>query len=417
MSELTHLQPLDLGTHPAPDKGPSPQLQWIAIGDLRCDPSYQRQITRQGETNVRKIARAFSWSKFAPVIVAPIEGGVFAIIDGQHRTTAALSIGVKQVPCQVILATRGEQAAAFSAINGTVTRINSLALHRAAVAAGDAEAVRLDGIAARAGVKILAYPVPETKQKPGETMALETLRRALARHGETALVFVLTVLVKSPNLQAGGLAGAIIEAVIDFVAAELTTPEAFSSVAARPVEAFLSARNLVRDLDHVRALGAAKGVTRATQLCNYLTREYDIWKGEQLRPKSGESSANIRKPAALGPTTVAAAMIGRTNAPAVSAKANEPLRSADGLLPAWIGPVQFTDAERRILTMLSEHPQVPRDKLQVLCVPGVSLDATIANMKGRLARLPAQISPVPNGYRLGLDGKMRIRALVEVRAR
>ena len=39
--------------------------------------------------HLRRIAEQFDWRLFAPVIVAPIEGGLFAVIDGQHRTHAA----------------------------------------------------------------------------------------------------------------------------------------------------------------------------------------------------------------------------------------------------------------------------------------------------------------------------------------
>jgi hypothetical protein len=70
--------------------GPAPQLLWIEIKDLVIDPSYQRHIGKRGAANIRQIAENFDWSKFAPVIIAPIEGGQYAVVDGQHRTTAAL---------------------------------------------------------------------------------------------------------------------------------------------------------------------------------------------------------------------------------------------------------------------------------------------------------------------------------------
>jgi len=91
---------------------------------LVVDPAYQRPIIGRGRHNVDRIARTFSWSCFAPVVVAPVEGGKFAIIDGQHRTTAAALVGLESVPCHVVAAAREAQAAAFKAINGVTTPIS-----------------------------------------------------------------------------------------------------------------------------------------------------------------------------------------------------------------------------------------------------------------------------------------------------
>jgi ParB-like chromosome segregation protein Spo0J len=57
-----------------------------------------------------------------------VEGGRFAIIDGQHRTTSAAILGIETVPCQIVIAEQTEQAAAFKAINGTITPISQMAL-------------------------------------------------------------------------------------------------------------------------------------------------------------------------------------------------------------------------------------------------------------------------------------------------
>ena len=67
----------------------------------------------------------------------PSRGGRFAIIDGQHRTTSAAIVGFESVPCQIVIAAKEEQAAAFKAINGTTTPISIMALHAAALVAGE----------------------------------------------------------------------------------------------------------------------------------------------------------------------------------------------------------------------------------------------------------------------------------------
>src|ERR1700759_4472369 len=133
--------------------GAVPMLQWLKIEDLVVDPAYQRPIVGNGRRNVDRIAGSFSWSCFAPVVVSPVEGGKFAIIDGQHRTTAAAILGFESVPCQIVVAAQQEQAAAFKAINGTTTPISQMALHAAALVANESWAVQIAHACACADVQ------------------------------------------------------------------------------------------------------------------------------------------------------------------------------------------------------------------------------------------------------------------------
>jgi ParB-like nuclease domain/Sigma-70 region 2 len=95
------------------DLGTPPELAWIDIDLLRLDVKYQREILRSGRKNVIEIAANFDWSLFATVIVARIHDGLYAIVDGQHRTTSAACCGITKVPCQIIQATPEQQAAAL----------------------------------------------------------------------------------------------------------------------------------------------------------------------------------------------------------------------------------------------------------------------------------------------------------------
>lgn len=197
-----------------PDPGSAPMLQWIAISDLVVDPAYQRMIRGAGRSNVRKIAANFRWSCFAPVVVSPIAGGIFAIVDGQHRTTAAALIGLKTVPCQVIVATPEEQAMAFKEINGATTKMSRQAIHAAAVAAGDADAKALEDVAARADVKILRYPVAANQQdQAGLTMAIACLDGCLRQYGRDTLVTALQCITQTENNSPGLLIAAVIKAL------------------------------------------------------------------------------------------------------------------------------------------------------------------------------------------------------------
>lgn len=153
------------------------ELRWLPIDSLRVDPRYQREISPKGRRNVRAIAESFSWSRFATVVVAPLSEGLFAIVDGQHRTTAAAAIGLDEVPCLIIAADAGEQARAFRAINAATTRVHPVQLHKAALAAGDREAGLVDALCREADIRILGYCIAGRQMKARETLSIEALYR------------------------------------------------------------------------------------------------------------------------------------------------------------------------------------------------------------------------------------------------
>jgi hypothetical protein len=195
--------------------GPAPMLQWLQIENLVVDPSYQRPICGRGRTNVDRIAREFNWRFFAPVVVSPVEGGKFAIIDGQHRTTAAALVGFDTVPCQVVIAGHEEQAAAFKAINGDTTPMSRMALHAAAVVANEAHAVKIAKVCACAEVELLRYPVPIDKQKAGQTMAVGAIARCLQNYGADTLITALQCVTQTANNEPGMLSARMIKALCE----------------------------------------------------------------------------------------------------------------------------------------------------------------------------------------------------------
>lgn len=57
---------------PSPDLGPLPTLDWLPLDALFVDDRYQRQITDDGIALINRIVREFRWSKFHPLLVAPV---------------------------------------------------------------------------------------------------------------------------------------------------------------------------------------------------------------------------------------------------------------------------------------------------------------------------------------------------------
>ena len=208
------MRPISTGGFKKPrsmSAGADPILRWLPIADLIIDPALQQPISRRGRRNVNRIAEAFSWSCFSPVIVAPFAQDKFVIIDGQHRTTAAALIGFDRVPCQVVTGSPAQLAVARKAINGQVT--SRLALHGAATDANENLAVQMSDICARTDVELLRYPVPVDRQTPGQTMAVGALTQCLKRYGEETLISALQCVTQTPNNHPGMLSARMIKAL------------------------------------------------------------------------------------------------------------------------------------------------------------------------------------------------------------
>jgi hypothetical protein len=195
--------------------GAAPFLDWIETEKLVVDTTYQRDIGRRGATNVVQIAENFDWSKFAPVIVAPVEGGQFAIVDGQHRTTAAMLRGQKKIPCQVVQADRAKQAAAYAAVNENVTKTTAQQFYHAKLAAGDSEVLALADICAAAGVEIVRRNLVQSELKPGQTQAVGAISRCYTRFGRETLITSLQCITQTADGNAGFVRATIIEALCE----------------------------------------------------------------------------------------------------------------------------------------------------------------------------------------------------------
>jgi hypothetical protein len=201
---MTSLRPLtkpEINISTSGSAGRPPKLDFLPLAKLRIDDTYQRSIERKGLATIVRICNEFDWNRFAPLIVARIPGKeeLYAIIDGQHRATAALLRGFDLVPCAVVEASVLEQPAIFAAVNGNVTPITIFQLFKAARAAKVPWAVAVDQVCAEAGIVPLLYPKAKREIKPFETMAIGTLRQNIIRFGESDVAAALKLAKINPN--------------------------------------------------------------------------------------------------------------------------------------------------------------------------------------------------------------------------
>lgn len=179
--DLTGFKPAKLSDQP------HPSLVWAPIEDLVINREYQRSITIAGRRAIQRMAKKFNWKKYQPILVAPHEGGKFAIVDGQHRAHAAALAGIEKLPAMTVAMTLAEQAAGFAAINRDQIRIDNCALYRAELAAGTPWAVDCRKVVEAAGCKLATSNSSSSSKKPGVVYAI-TLVRKMVANGEGSAV-------------------------------------------------------------------------------------------------------------------------------------------------------------------------------------------------------------------------------------
>lgn len=169
----------------APADQAMPILQWVELETLVIDERYQRPIGPRNKAAIQKIASEFDWMQFAPVLVAPADGGRFAIIDGQHRSHAAALCGFTRVPAQIVMASAAQQASAFAGVNSKVTPITVHQVYRAALVAGEGWAMRCRDVVESAGCT-LAETAPSSKdRKPRVIYQVGAIRKMVVDRGQS----------------------------------------------------------------------------------------------------------------------------------------------------------------------------------------------------------------------------------------
>lgn len=168
--DIEGMQPCELASQPAP------QILWVELDQLLIDDRYQRPLNAGNRAAIKRIAADFRWSRFTPVIVAPAEGGGYALIDGQHRAHAAALVGIKSIPAMVALVAPEEQAQAFIDINTRQIRVTGHQIYRAALTAGEYWAQACHDAVAEAGCRLMTSKYSLSARKPGQVFAIGTIR-------------------------------------------------------------------------------------------------------------------------------------------------------------------------------------------------------------------------------------------------
>jgi hypothetical protein len=213
--KMSEFEPLNIAHYQQPttplSDGAAPYMDWIEVRRLVTDKTYQREISRAGSINVERIAEYFEWAKFSPVIVAPVEGGMFSIIDGQHRATAAMLRGIEKVPCEIVHIDRARQAEAFAAINGNITRVSAQVVYYARLTGKDPEAEEMARVLSAAEVTVCRGAKTLRTMKRGETNAVGAISKLLNKFGPETVISALQCITQTGSGNPGFLRAMIME--------------------------------------------------------------------------------------------------------------------------------------------------------------------------------------------------------------
>jgi hypothetical protein len=178
---------------------PEPVVARARPGDLFVDETYQRNLSERSVALIRKMVSAWNWSAYQLPLVVRVDG-VLHVIDGQHTAIAAASHpSIDTIPVLVVEgADVAARAGAFLGRNRDRIIVTPNQLHYAAVVAGtDEDAVTVDQVCRRAGVRILKFPPGRAWFKPGDTLAIGAVYALVRRRGAMGARKVLEACAKA----------------------------------------------------------------------------------------------------------------------------------------------------------------------------------------------------------------------------
>lgn len=203
---LRPIEPINsAGLAPTTPSTTGPIFEWVDPASLLVNETYQRDLSERSVKLIRRIIEGWNWTKFKPPVCSLGDHGL-EVIDGQHTAIAAATHPyVAQIPVMIVeTETVQDRASAFIGQNTTRLGITKMQLHRAAVAAGDEDALTIEQVCQRSGVRLLmAKP---HRWKVGDSVAVQAVGALIDRRGAMGARKVMELLVRAeaaPVTQAG----------------------------------------------------------------------------------------------------------------------------------------------------------------------------------------------------------------------
>ena len=166
------------------------------VSEMRIEKSYQRDLSPQSISLIRKIITGWDWAKFSPPICAETPEGLF-VIDGQHTAIAAASHpGLQAIPVLIVQAdTVAKRAESFVSHNTARVKMSALQVFHAEVAAEVPDAMGTLRAALMAGAEIPRSISPKSRNKPGQIVSINQARNIFKADGAAFLERLLKIAV------------------------------------------------------------------------------------------------------------------------------------------------------------------------------------------------------------------------------
>lgn len=184
------------GLTPSTPSSSGPIFEWVNPTDLLVNEAYQRDLAERSIKLIRRIVQGWDWTKFKPPVCSLGDDGM-EVIDGQHTAIAAATHPhIDKIPVMIVeTETVHDRAAAFIGQNMDRLGVTKMQLHKAAVAAGDEDALTIEQVCSRAGVTLHASR--PHRWKVGDSMAVAAIGALISRRHAVGARRVLDVLVQA----------------------------------------------------------------------------------------------------------------------------------------------------------------------------------------------------------------------------
>lgn len=181
---------------PGPVKGNPPTLEWVAVGSLEVDPTYQRETDGpQSGKIIAGMVKAWQWTLCQPLVVSRRPDGRQMILDGQHRHAGAVARGdIPHLPCVIVTGCDVQtEAKTFVALNTERQKLAQSDIFNGMLAAGDPEAKIMADILAETGWKQVRMRNLKLAA-PGSLLCAPMLVKHMKAHGAAPIRNALTAL-------------------------------------------------------------------------------------------------------------------------------------------------------------------------------------------------------------------------------
>lgn len=411
MGKLRPIAPISLAAGPtspaivpARKLGTKPEITWVDPRTLMVEEAYQRELSARSVALIRRIVANWSWAHVKPPIVARGDDGQRCIIDGQHTAIAAVSHGgIDKIPVLFVDADAVEaRASAFLAHNRDRVFLTPMAIHHAALAAGQADAKAIDEACRKGGVRIAKTMKP--KWDVGDSLAIGAIHELVAARstGEAARILKILVAAKRAPVAAQEIKA------LGLLLPRGALPEEYARagavVASETRETWERLAHSIAKERKILVWRALADLWRAQLEGKVVTR------GDQARPAAGAEGVSARDP-----HTRSDPVRGRATPAAgparESAAGAEPAKPAgDASAPAGSSPPRKTNGGASLI----RNDRIERDVLDAIeRGPTAGLDvATLQaktswpanNIRNALAALAHDKVIAPRGLRYVLRG-------------